>query len=58
MKKRMVIYADENKILTNGEIYGKLIYLADGVDASAFYEISLEEYQKLQESSADANLES
>ena len=55
---RKCLRATEGHIYTNGEVYGTLIYLADNVDASTFYEISLEEYQKLQEASADANLES
>ena len=29
MKTRTIIYADEGKILTDGEIYGKQIFLAE-----------------------------
>ena len=47
MKTRTVIYADEGKILTNGEIYGKQIFLADGVNAEEFYEITEAEYQEI-----------
>ena len=47
MKIRKVIYADEGKILTDGEIYGKQIYLAEGIDESKFYEITVEEYEKI-----------
>lgn len=48
MKIRNVIYADEGKWLTNGEIYGKQIYLAENVEPSTFYEITEDEYaQKL-----------
>ncbi len=43
------IIASEGKILTNGEIYGSTIYLAEGVDASTFYEIPVEEYNKMLE---------
>ena len=32
-------------MLTNGEIYGKEIYLAEGVSAEDFYEISDAEYE-------------
>ena len=41
---RRVLTADEGMIYTNGEVYGAVIYLAEGVDASAFYEITREEY--------------
>lgn len=44
MIARIVIYADEGKILTNGEIYGKQIFLADGIDEGDFYEITEDEY--------------
>ena len=44
MNIRKPICASEGKVLTNGEIYGKQIYLAEGVDPNAFYEITDEEY--------------
>jgi hypothetical protein len=50
MKERKVIYADEGKILTNGEIYGKQIFLAEGVWSYNFYEITEEEYEAIQKS--------
>lgn len=49
MKTRKVIYADDGKVLTNGEIYGSTIFLADGVSEGDFYEITDEEYQKILE---------
>ena len=45
MKTRLILYADEGKVLTDGEIYGNEIYLADDVDSSKFYEITQEEYK-------------
>ncbi|MBR4295843.1 MAG: hypothetical protein IKT56_03280 [Clostridia bacterium] len=42
---REPIKASEGHILTNGEIYGRKIYLAEGMDASSFYEITEEEYE-------------
>lgn len=55
MITRKVIYADEGKILTNGEIYGKQIFLADGVSETDFHEITEEEYkQVMDELNADA----
>ena len=47
MKTRTVIYAEEGRVLTNGEIYGKQIFLADGVSENDFYEITEEEYQTI-----------
>lgn len=52
MKIRNVLYADEGKVLTNGEVYGKQIYLADGVNPATFYEITDEEYAKILEENA------
>lgn len=44
---RVVISADEGKMLTNGEIYGKSIYLAEDVSVDDFYEISEDEYNEI-----------
>ena len=52
MKTRKVIYADEGKALTNGTFYGTKIYLAEGMSADAFYEISAEEYAAIMEAEA------
>ena len=43
--ERIIINASEGHILTNGEIYGKQIFLAEGVNETDFYEITEEEYQ-------------
>lgn len=44
---REYIKASDEHILTNGEIYGTIIFLAKGLDPKQFKEISLEEYQKI-----------
>ena len=45
MKTRKVLYADEGMVLTNGETYGKQIFLADGVNEDEFHEITDAEYE-------------
>ena len=47
MKQRIVLYAEEGKVLTNGEIYGKQIFLAETENADNFYEITDSEYQEV-----------
>ncbi len=43
MKERKILYADEGKILTDGEIYASVVYLADGEDESRWREIHAED---------------
>lgn len=51
---RKVIAATEGHILTNGEIYGSIIYLAEGESGEDLHEITLEEYNSLMESEFDS----
>ena len=51
---RVVISADEGKMLTNGEIYGKSIYLAEDVSVDDFYEISEDEYHEIMKEREEA----
>lgn len=44
---RTSIKAREGFILTNGEIYGTEIFLADGLNAEDFHEISRAEYDAM-----------
>ena len=46
---RTSIKAKEGYILTNGEIFGTEIFLAEGMSAEAFREITREEYEELME---------
>lgn len=45
MKTRQILYAEEGMVLTDGVIYGTVIYLADGKNASDFWEITKDEYE-------------
>ena len=49
MKQMITLYADAGKILTDGNIYGTTISLAEGEQAESFYEIDKEEYDKMLE---------
>ena len=49
------ITATEGHILTNGEIYGVEIYLGEGVDANSFYEITLDEYNRILEETSQTD---
>ena len=47
MTKRVILYADEGKVLTDGNTYGTEIYIGDSVDENTFKEITQEEYEKI-----------
>lgn len=50
MSERKILYADDGKVLTNGTIYGKVIYLAEGADESEYYSITKTEYDEIMNS--------
>ena len=50
---RTSIKAREGHILTNGEIYGSDIFLAEGVSEDDFHEITIEEYNRILEAEAE-----
>lgn len=50
---RQILTANDGMVITDGTVYGKKIYLADGVDADTFYEITDEEYWELMAESGE-----
>lgn len=48
-----VLCADEGKILTDGEVYGRTIYLANNRSPEEFHEITEAEYNEIREAEGD-----
>ena len=47
--KQIILTADEGMYLTNGETYGKTVVLPESASADEWYEITEQEYNKMQE---------
>ena len=47
MDNRIILTANDGYVYTNGSIYGTCIYLAEGVSADNFRQITLEEYNEI-----------
>ena len=43
----IMLTADEGKILTDGEVYGKIIALGKGDSPERYHEITVEEYENI-----------
>ena len=52
MKKRTILYAEDGKILTNGETYGRIIFLAENEKIASYSEIEESEYEAKLEAEA------
>ena len=51
MQTRIILYAEDGMVLTDGTNYGKVIYLAEGASVDAYHEITEEEYERITEES-------
>ena len=47
MKTRKVLYAEKGMVLTNGQTYGEVIFLGDGDNEFAYYEIPHSQYEQI-----------
>ena len=45
--ERQILIANKGMVLTDGETYGKKIYLAEGESADKFHEITDEQYWEI-----------
>lgn len=52
-----VISAKDGYILTNGEIFGRTIYLSNNTKKEDFYEITIAEYYEIQKKLSMAEME-
>ena len=52
---RIKLTASEGHVLTDGENYGRVVYLASGDEGEKWYEIAEEEYEKILDSQAACN---
>ena len=50
---RIKLTAADGMMLTNGEAYGKAVYLGTGDSPDNWYEITEQEYKKIMEGSAN-----
>lgn len=56
--KRVTLKARDGYIYTNGNDFGKIIYLAVGANSKDYYEITEEEYNSILEEKEKQELES
>ena len=54
--KTIKIEAEEGKMLTDGNTYGSIIYLASNRSPDEFIEITIEEYEKIRDEESEENL--
>lgn len=49
MAERIILTAAEGMVLTDGTHFGKVVYLAEGSDPSAYYQITKAEHMAIKE---------
>lgn len=57
MKQMITLYADEGKILKDGDVFGTTMQLAEGKSTDGIEEITLEEYDEILKTETDVVLE-
>lgn len=55
MVMQVILTAEEGMYLTNGEVYGKSIFLGKEDSGFSYYEISEEEYQEILKKQEEEN---
>lgn len=50
---RIKLTASDGMVLTNGEVYGKIIFLSEGQNGEDFYEITDAEYAEILEEKSE-----
>lgn len=53
MQIREMLIAEAGKVITNGEVYGTVIYLGAEDDRENYYEINAAEYEQMKTEEAD-----
>ena len=47
IENQTVLKAEEGKLLTNGDTFGTVVYLAENDSPNNWYEITVEEYENI-----------
>ena len=52
--ERAILTAEPGMVLTNGTVYGDMVFLAEGADPAEFYQITKEEHNEIMENPTTA----
>lgn len=53
MRTRIILYADDGMVLTNGDHYGRVVWLAEGAEPADYRQITEAEFETRMEASGD-----